>query len=95
MPPRMPNTDWTKNGGLTRPRSTKCAQRVEMADVVALDLEARAVAGAGRQDVLDVGEGVLEDAVARAFEIGPLPVVLEFLEAVRASGRGRNSSSPC
>ena len=27
-------------------------------------------------------EGVLEDAVARAFEIGPLPVVLELLEAV-------------
>jgi hypothetical protein len=38
-------------------------ERVEMADVVALDLEARAVLGAGRQDVLDVLEGVLEDAV--------------------------------
>ena len=31
-------------------------ERVEMADVVALDLEARAVLGAGRQDVFDVAE---------------------------------------
>ena len=49
-------------------------KRVEVADVVAFDLEAGAVAGAGRENVFDVGKGVLEDAVARAFEIGPLPV---------------------
>ncbi len=81
MPPRMPNTDWTKNGGLTRPRSAKWRERVEMADVVALDLEAGAVLGAGREDVFDVGEGVLEDALARALEIGLLPVVFEGLLA--------------
>ena len=51
-----------------------------MADVVTLDLEARAVLGAGRQDVLDVAERVAEDAVARAFEIGFFPFVLEGLE---------------
>ena len=57
-------------------------QRVEMPDVVALDLEARAVLGAGREDVFDVLERVLEDAVARAFEIRLLPVVFELaLEA--------------
>ena len=53
-------------------------QRVEVADVVALDLEARAVLGAGCQDVFDVREGVLEDALARAFEVRLLPVVLEL-----------------
>ena len=53
-----------------------------MPDVVALDLEARAVLGAGRQDVFDVREGVLEDAVARAFQIRLFPGVLELaLEA--------------
>ena len=56
-------------------------ERVEMADVIALDLEARAVLGAGGEDVFDIGEGVLEDALARSFEIGLLPVVLELLVA--------------
>src|SRR5688572_31647661 len=59
------------------------AQRVEVADVVALDLEAGAVAGTGGEDVLDVGERILEDALARAFQIGPLPVVLELLLALQ------------
>src|SRR6185295_10663171 len=58
------------------------AQRVEMADVVALDLEARAVLGAGGQDVFDIRKAVFEDALARALEIGPLPVMLERLEAL-------------
>ena len=57
------------------------AQRVEVADVVALDLEAGAVVFAGGEDVLDVGEGVPEDTLARAFQIGLLPVVLELLLA--------------
>ena len=64
MPPRMPNTDWTNSGGLTTPRSRKCLQRVQMADVVAFDLEAGVVLGAGAEDVLDVGEGVLEHPLA-------------------------------
>ena len=41
--------------------------RVQVPDVVALDLEARAVRRARGQDVLDVRERVLEDAVVRAF----------------------------
>ena len=59
------------------------AQRVEMADVVALDLEAGVVAGAGRQDVLDVGERVLEHARLRTLEIRFLPVVLELALVAR------------
>ena len=55
-------------------------KRVEMADVVALDLEARAVFRAGRKDVFDVAERVAEDAVARAFEIGLFPFLLEVLK---------------
>src|SRR6185503_11283077 len=50
---------------------------VEVPDVVALDLEARAIAGARSEDVLDVLERVLEDAVLRSREIGPLPIELE------------------
>src|SRR5262249_57867520 len=56
-------------------------QRVEVADVVALDLKLGAVLGAGGEDVFDVREGVPEDALARAFEIWPLPFVLEALVA--------------
>ena len=48
--------------------------RVQVADVVALDLEARAVRRARGQDVLDVLERVLEDAVVGRLEILPLPV---------------------
>ena len=68
---------------LDQPAVDEMRQRVEMADVVALDFEARAVLGAGGEDVGDVLEGVLEDAVVRAFEIGALPVVLELLETVQ------------
>jgi hypothetical protein len=59
----MPNTDWMKYGGLMRPLSAKCRSVYEVPDVVALDLEARVVRAAGVEDVLDVLEGVLEDAV--------------------------------
>src|SRR2546430_2565906 len=52
-----------------------------MADVVALDLEARVVVGAGLQDVGDVLEAVLEDALVAAREVGLFPVVLELLVA--------------
>ena len=55
MPPRMPKIDCTNSGGLTRTASRKCGKVVEMADVVALELEARAAAVAERlQDVLDI-----------------------------------------
>ena len=49
-------------------------QVVEVADVVALELEARAAAAAEvLEDVLDVLERVLEDEVAAAFEVGAAP----------------------
>ena len=53
---------------------------VEMADVVALELEARAMRLAEMlQDVFDVLEGVAEDEVARVLEMDTLPIVLELL----------------
>src|SRR5205085_2404600 len=54
---------------------------VKMPDVVALDLKARVVLGARLEDVGDVLEGVLEDALIRPGEVGLLPVVLELLVA--------------
>jgi hypothetical protein len=54
-------------------------RRVQVADVVALDLEARAVLRARRQDLRDVLERVLEDAIVRPGEVFALPIVLERL----------------
>ena len=71
---------------LDQPAVGEMGERVEMADVVALELEARAVVGAGRQDVLDVLEGVVEDAVARGLEMRPLPVELEVLDSAASIG---------
>ena len=56
-------------------------QVVQVGDVVALELEARAVARAGPEDVFDVVEGVAEDEVARRFQELRLPLVLEVLVA--------------
>src|SRR5438094_6251361 len=66
---------------LEQPPLEEVRRGVEMADVVALDLEARVVVGAGLQDVGDVLEAVLEDALVAAREVGPFPVVLELLVA--------------
>ena len=52
--------------------------RVEMADIVALELEPRAVAAAQPQDVGDVLQGVLEEAGFAAGQILRLPVPLPF-----------------
>ena len=58
-------------------------QRVEMTDVVALELEARAVLLAElAQHELDVLERVAEDEVAAILEVGTLPGMLEFLVAL-------------
>jgi hypothetical protein len=48
-----------------------------MADVVALELEARAVGAELLQAALDLGEGVAEDKIPRHLEVGLLPGVLE------------------
>ena len=41
IPPRIPKIVWTNSGGLTRPRSSEVGQVVEVAHVVALELEPR------------------------------------------------------
>src|SRR5689334_22327255 len=51
---------------------------VEMADVVALDLEPRAIRGTRGQDVFDVLERVLEDAIVGTGEVRSFPVELEL-----------------
>ena len=56
-------------------------QVVEVADVVALELEAGAVAAARGQNILDVLVGVLEHEIAAVLQVRALPVVLELLEA--------------
>src|SRR5260221_359468 len=58
-------------------------QGIEMADIVALDLKAGAVPGAGAQDVLDVGKSILEHSAARPFQIGLLPIVFELALVAR------------
>src|SRR5262249_10637307 len=57
------------------------AQRVEVADIVALNLETGAVVGTGCEDVFDVGEGVLEHAGSGGLKIGFFPIELELLLA--------------
>jgi hypothetical protein len=54
-----------------------------VADVVALELEARALGAELGHDPLHVLEGVLEDEVARVLQVGRLPVVAELLDAAR------------
>ena len=53
-----------------------------MRAVVALELEARAVGGAGLQDVFDVLEGVAKHQVASRLEVMPFPIELEILVAI-------------
>lgn len=43
-------------------------ERVKVAHVGTFNLEARTVLGAGLKDVLDIGEGILEDSLARRLE---------------------------
>ena len=64
MPPRIPNTLWMKSGGSITPASTKWASVVEMADVVALELEAGALLAQRAHDPFDVAEGVAKHVVA-------------------------------
>ena len=83
MPPRMPKTLWMNSGGCQDASIEEVLRRVQMPDVVALDLEARAIGSARAEDVFDVLERVLEDAFVRAGEVGLLPVELELLEPVQ------------
>src|SRR5437762_9649513 len=60
----------------------KMRQRVQMANIIAFDFEARPILRTRGENVFDILEGVLEDALARAFEIRALPVMPEALEPV-------------
>jgi hypothetical protein len=57
-------------------------QVVDVPDVVALELEARAMGAQGLENAFDIGERVAEDVPARHLEIARLPVVRELLDAV-------------
>jgi hypothetical protein len=56
-----------EEGWLDQPSLDEMCAGIEMADVITLDLEARAIIGTARQDRLNVFEGVAEDAPARTF----------------------------
>jgi hypothetical protein len=72
----MPKIVCTSSGGFTSFLSRKVRQVVEVPDVVALELEARAAVFAEvLQRVLDVLERVAEDEVAARLEVLRLPVV--------------------
>src|SRR5664279_5740440 len=58
-------------------------QRVKMADIVALDLETSVVFRASGEDVFNVGEGILEHALLRPFQIRLFPVVFEVALVAR------------
>src|ERR1700689_3150068 len=59
------------------------SERVEVPDVVAFELKARAVAFAQiLQAALDILKGVLEDEVARHLQVFRFPIEFEFLVAV-------------
>src|SRR6516164_4363966 len=50
-----------------------------MGDVIAFELEARTVARAGPEDVLDILEGVAEHEIAGVLEMNALPLELKIL----------------
>ncbi|KAG0922615.1 hypothetical protein G6F31_019849 [Rhizopus arrhizus] len=68
---------------LHQPAVDEVRQVVEVADVVALEFEARAIGVAERQDGFDVLIGVAEDQRAAVLQVFPFPVMLEVLEAVQ------------
>ena len=75
---------WTNKRRLDDAAVEEVGEVVEVADVVALELEARAAAFAQLfNDALDILVGVAEDEVARGLEMLPLPVVLELLVAAQ------------
>ena len=64
-----------EQGRLHQSAIEEVRRRVKMTDVVALDFKARVVVAARLQDVGDVLEGVLEDAVIRTGEVRLFPIV--------------------
>src|SRR3546814_5185426 len=58
-------------------------QVVQMANVIALELETGAVLGALAQYGFDILVGILEDQVAAVFQVLSFPFMLEGLEAIQ------------
>ena len=71
-------------------------QRLDVADVVALEFEARAVTVAELvKNLFDVGKGIAENDFARRVEQLAAPSRAASRRSVSSSGTGRSSSSPC
>jgi hypothetical protein len=75
MPPRSPITNLHEERRLDDAPFGEVPEGVEVADVVALELEARPAGAHPCDGPPDVGERVAKDRVARALEMRPLPVV--------------------
>src|SRR5690606_38853510 len=72
-----------EEGRLHRSLVDEIRKIVEVGGVVALELETRLAGRAQVEHALDRGEAVGEDVVDGVGDVGPLPVVLEVLEAVQ------------
>ena len=96
MPPRMPKMSLHEQRRLDEPAIEEMRQVVEVADVVALELEPRAVPLPQlHQDALHVLERVAEDEIVGGDEVRLFPVVFPLAVARRHREQSRNSSSPC
>ncbi len=89
MPPSTPKTNWTNRVRLQSARVAEMGQRVEMADIVALELEAGAAAFARvRTRMFSISLKVfLEDRVARRLKQLRLPLVLPVAIALVERGK--------
>src|SRR6476646_11330333 len=79
MPPRMLHQERR----LDQLALGEMSEVVQVTDVVAFELEARAVCRQRGRCEFDILEGVAENEIAGALQILPLPFVLEVLEPVQ------------
>jgi hypothetical protein len=77
-----------QEGRLDQPAVGEMSEVVKMANVVALELEARAVCRHRGHRELDIFEGVAKNQIAGALQVLPLPLMLEVFEPVQ---RGEQS----
>src|SRR4051812_31709129 len=71
-----------EQGRLDQTAVQEMLEIIKVPDVVAFELEARAVIGAGRQNEFDVLERIPEHQIARILQMLALPLKLEFLVAI-------------
>jgi hypothetical protein len=67
---------------------------VQVANVVAFELEARAIFRQCSQCKFDIFEGVAKNEIAGALQLLPLPIVLEILEPVQQWEQGKVHRTP-